>query len=141
MAEALGRGIAEAGLTVKLLNAAKTDTTHVITEAFRSAGILVGSPTVNNGITHAMAAAMEGLKHIKLVGKQGAAFGSYGWSGESPAVLQGLLEEAGVKIAGGPFKQMHMPTADDLNGLESFGRQFATDLMGEWVAAAYMEEV
>ena len=131
MAEALARGVAGAGMTAKVINGAKTDTTHVLTEAFRSAGILVGSPTVNNGVTPAMAAVMEGLRHLKLSGKSGAAFGSYGWSGEGPGILQAALEQAGVRIAGGPFKQAHMPQAEDIAALEDFGRQFATELKGE----------
>ncbi|MCL2121286.1 MAG: flavodoxin domain-containing protein [Clostridiales bacterium] len=128
MAEALGRGVTEAGMTAKVINAARTGETLVLTEAFRSAGILVGSPTVNNGITHAMAAVMEGLKHLKLTGKQGAAFGSYGWSGEGAGLLQAHLEAAGVTIAGGPFKQLHLPKQEELEQLEAFGRQFASDL-------------
>ena len=128
MAEALARGVIKAGATAVVINAARTDATHVMTEAFRSAGILVGSPTVNNGITHAMAGIMEGLKHLKLTGKQGAAFGAYGWSGEGTAILQTRLEEAGVKIAGGPFKQVHLPGPEELEKLEEFGRQFAEGL-------------
>ena len=128
MAEALGRGVTKAGMAVKVVNAAKTDETHVMTDAFRSAGILVGSPTVNNGISVAIASVLEGLKHLKLQGKQGAAFGSYGWSGEAPGIVQARLEEAGVKIAGGPFKQLHNPTQEELDKLEEFGQQFAEGL-------------
>ncbi|MCL1849746.1 MAG: flavodoxin domain-containing protein [Clostridiales bacterium] len=128
MAEAIGRGIAKAGVEVKLINAAKTEMTHVLTDAFRAAGVLVGSPTVNNGVTYAMAGVMEGLKHLKLTGKQGAAFGSYGWSGEGPGILQAKLEEAGIEIAGGPLKQVHLPQAGDLAELEAFGQRFASAL-------------
>ena len=128
MAEALERGAAQTGMTVKVVNAARTNITSILTDAFCSAGILVGSPTVNNGISHAMAGVMEGLRHLKLVGKQGAAFGAYGWSGEGPGILQTRLEEAGVEIAGGPFKQLHLPTQEDLDELEAFGRQFASGL-------------
>lgn len=130
MAEALGRGIVKGGMTAKVINAARTDETHVLTEAFRAAGILVGSPTINNGISHAMAAVMEGLKHLKLQGKKGAAFGSYGWSGEGPALLQKQLEEAGVAIAGGPFKALHLPYEEEIKKLEEFGEAFAKELQG-----------
>ncbi len=128
MAEALARGVEKTGMTAKVVNAARTDETHVLTDVFRSAGILAGSPTINNGISHAMAAVMEGVKHLKLTGKQGAAFGSYGWSGEGPAILQARLEEAGVKIAGGPLKQVHLPRPEDIARLEEFGQQFAEGL-------------
>jgi flavorubredoxin len=131
MAEALARGVTSTGMTAKVINAARTDETHVLTEAFRSAGILAGSPTVNNGISHAMAAVLEGFKHLKFAGKQGAAFGSYGWSGEGPAIVQARLEEAGVKIVAGPFKQLHLPRAEDTARLEEAGRLFAQGLKSE----------
>jgi len=129
MAEALARGITRTGMVAKVINAAKNDETFMLTEAFRSAGILVGSPTINNGISHAMAALMEGLKHLKLQGKKGAAFGSCGWSGEAPALLQKHLEEANVEIAGGPFKAIHMPYEDQIAELENFGEAFAKGLI------------
>jgi flavorubredoxin len=131
MAEALGRGVTKAGVVAKVVNAARTDVTHILTEAFRSAGILAGSPTVNNGISHGMAAALEGLKHLKLQGKRGAAFGSYGWSGEGPDILQKRLEEAGIQIAGGPFKQLHLPEEETLKQLTDFGRQFAQESVAD----------
>lgn len=129
MAEAMARGITRTGMIAKVINTSRNDETSMLTEAFRSAGILAGSPTINNGISHAMAAMMEGLKHLKLQGKKGAAFGSYGWSGEAPAQLQKLLEEAGVEIAGGPFKAVHMPYEDQIIELENFGETFAKSLL------------
>ena len=128
MAEALGRGVTKAGMSAKVINAARTDVTHILTEAFRSAGIMVGSPTINNGISHAMAAVMEGLKHLKLKKKQGAAFGAYGWSGEGPGILKKLLEDAGVAVEAEPIRQIHRPTPEDLCRLEAFGEAFVRGL-------------
>ena len=129
MAEALARGVAKTGMAAKAINVAKIEETHVLTEVFRSAGVLAGSPTINNGISHAMAAVMEGVKHLKFQGKKGAAFGSYGWSGESPAIIQGHLEQAGIEIVGGPFKAKNMPYEEELAELEAFGESFAKSLM------------
>jgi len=129
MAEALGRGIAKAGLTAKVINVSKIEVTHVITEIFRSAGVLAGSPTINNGISHAMAAVMEGVRHLKFQGKKGAGFGSYGWSGESAGILHNYLQQAGFEVVGDPIKIVHMPNEEDIARLEDLGESFARQLM------------
>jgi len=70
MAEAMARGITRTGMIAKVINTARNDETSMLTEAFRSAGILVGSPTINNGISHAMAAMMEGLEAPEASGQE-----------------------------------------------------------------------
>jgi anaerobic nitric oxide reductase flavorubredoxin len=61
MAEQIAAGIKSADdkVTVKLFNLAKTDKNDAITEIFKSKAILLGSPTVNNGILVAVAAILE----------------------------------------------------------------------------------
>ncbi len=85
MAEQIAAGIREAdpAVTTKLYNLAKNDKNDVITEVFKSKAILMGSPTVNNGILVAVAGLIEEIKGLKFKNKKAAAFGSYGWSGEA----------------------------------------------------------
>lgn len=130
MAEALARGVAKAGLSVKLVNVSKTETTHVLTEAFRSAGLLVGCPTINNGMSHAMAATLEGVKHLKLQKKKAAAFGSYGWSGEAADQIHAALEQAKFEMVAQPMKAVHMPYEEEIKALEAFGESFARQIQG-----------
>lgn len=100
MAERIAQGIEEADptVTVKLMNAAIDDKNDILTELFASKAFLVGSPTVNNGYTYAMAGIMEMMRGLKLKGKKGAAFGSYGWGGEAVKMLTKLLTEAGIEV-------------------------------------------
>ena len=64
MAEQIAAGIRSADdkVTVKLFNLSKTDKNDAITEIFKSKAILMGSPTVNNGILVAVAAILEEIK-------------------------------------------------------------------------------
>src|SRR4030067_1135235 len=52
MAEALASGIRSADdkVAVKLFNISRSDKNDVVTEVFKSKGILVGSPTINRGL-------------------------------------------------------------------------------------------
>ena len=84
---------------VKLFSVSKADKNDIMTEVFRSKAIAVGSPTVCNSILSSVAGWLEFLKQLKFKGKKAAAFGCYGWSGESVKVLQARLAEAGFAVA------------------------------------------
>jgi len=86
------------GTAVKVFHIAKTDKNDVMTEVFKSKAIAVGSPTVTNSILSGVAGWMEFLKELKFKGKKAAAFGCYGWSGESVKILQAKLAEAGFEV-------------------------------------------
>jgi len=98
MAEHIGNGLDDAGVSYKLYNAATADKNDVLTEIFKAKGIICGSSTVNNGILGSLTPVLEEIHGLKFIDKVGASFGSYGWSGESPKVLEELLSKAKVKI-------------------------------------------
>ena len=83
---------------VKVFNIAETDKNEVMTEVFKSKAIAVGSPTVSNSYLSSVAGWLEFLKQLKFKNKKAAAFGCYGWSGESVKLLQGKLAEAGFEV-------------------------------------------
>lgn len=57
-------------------------------------GIILGMPTYHHDIGIDMKRLLEELavKGINLKGKVGAAFGSYGWSGEAPRMLMEVMK-------------------------------------------------
>ena len=89
MAETIAEGILSVNpdITVKLFNSSKQDKNEIITEVFKSKLILVGSSTINKGILSSAAAILEMIKGLGFTGKKAAAFGSYGWSGESVGLI------------------------------------------------------
>ncbi|KQC10943.1 MAG: MBL fold metallo-hydrolase [Candidatus Cloacimonas sp. SDB] len=127
MAENIARGITETApkLNVKLFNAAHSDKNDIITEIFKSKLILVGSPTVNKGILTGLAGLMEEIKGLRFQNKQAAAFGTYGWSGESPVVIQKMLKEAGFEIVSEPAKAKWNPDEEAKLKCYKFGESLA----------------
>ena len=83
---------------VKVFNIAKSDKNETMTEVFKSKAIAVGSPTVGNSILSSVAGWIEFLKQLKFKNKKAAAFGCYGWSGESVKILAQLLKDAGFSV-------------------------------------------
>jgi len=130
MAEAIAQGILgkDPSLTVKLFNTAQRDKNDLITEVFKSKAILVGSPTVNKGILSSVAGIMEEIRGLGFKQKKAAAFGSYGWSGESRKIITELLKNSGFDVVNDGLRVLWQPDADAVADCSSFGRQFAEAL-------------
>ena len=130
LAEAMARGLSDAspGTEVRVHNVAKTDKNDVITDVFRSKAVLLGSPTVNKGVLNAVAGIMEEIKGLKFKGKKAAAFGCYGWSGESNKVLSEFLRSSGFEVLDDGFKALWVPDASTLDAAYEYGKAFAAKL-------------
>ena len=106
---ALGIQLQDPAVTVKIFNLSKSDFNDVATEVFRSKAIAVGSPTVGNGLLHSVAGFLHYLKSLKFKKKKAAAFGCYGWSGESVKIINEMLADAGFEIIGEGMRQLWNP--------------------------------
>ena len=127
MAEAIADGIREVlpETTVVVKNIARDDKNDIITEIFRSRSILVGSPTINNGISFATAGILEMAAGLKFKQKKAAAFGSYGWGGGSVKIINARLQEAGFELVNDGISKLWVPDANDLDDCKEYGRDFA----------------
>jgi flavorubredoxin len=127
MAEKIASGISDSDkeVNVKLFNLAKTDKNDVITEIFKSKAILVGSPTINRGILVSVAGILEEIKGLQFKNKKAAAFGCYGWSGESTKIISENLKTAGFELVDDGIKAMWNPDNENITKCVEYGRQFA----------------
>ena len=100
---------------VKVFNISKADKNDVMTEVFKSKAIVVGSPTVSNSILSSVAGWLEFLKQLKFKKKRAAAFGCYGWSGESVKVLQAKLVDAGFEVIDENIRSLWNPDDQDFD--------------------------
>ncbi len=127
MAEAISKGILEIDkhVNLKLFNTAKTDKNDIITEIFKSKIILVGSPTIVGGILSSVAAILEMIKGLKFKNKKAAAFGCYGWSGESIKVISDILEKSGFSIINDGIRALWNPDDESIDKCVEFGKEIA----------------
>ena len=127
LAEQIAKGIKQTDdkVTVKLYNISRSDINDVVTEVFKAKAVLLGSPTINKGILNAAAALLEMIKGLKFKNKKAAAFGCYGWSGESVKILTDRLSEAGFEIVGDGLKTMWQPGDAEFAQALEFGKVFA----------------
>lgn len=127
MAENIASGIVEAdpGVNIKIYNIARSDKNDVIADVFKSKAVLFGSPTINRGILTAMAGLLEGIKGLKFKNKKAAAFGCYGWSGESVGILNVALKVAGFEVMDDGLKTLWNPDMGSIRNCEQYGRKLA----------------
>ncbi len=130
MAEAIADGIREStpDTKVKILNITHDDKNDVITEIWRSKAILVGSPTINNGHSFAIAGLLEMACGLKFKNKKAAAFGSYGWGGGSVKQITAKLQEAGFELVNDGIAKLWVPDEQNLDDCREYGREFAKAL-------------
>lgn len=125
MAEAIGDGLAAEGVPYKVFHMAVSDRNDVLTEVFRARALLVGSPTVNRGVLPTIMPILEDLRGLRFKNKIGAAFGSYGWSGESVKAIEEHFAQCKIPVVTEGVRAKWQPKAADLAECEKLGRTVA----------------
>ncbi len=125
MARAIEDGLTEGGVHVKVMNATATGRSDIVTELIDAGALIVGSPTLNNHIFPTLADVLIYMQGLKPKGLVGAAFGSYGWSGESVRVINSMLEEMKVEVVGEGLRVNYVPGNDDLERCRKLGLEVA----------------
>ncbi len=128
MARSIADGLRDGGADVAVMPMSCMTRADVITDLHCAGAFLVGSPTINNTIFPTLAdilAYVRGLKPKNLIG---AAFGSYGWSGEACAQIESLLKEMGVEIVLPALRHQFVPDSAALSQCREFGKAVAVKL-------------
>ena len=129
MADAIARGAESLGVNVKEESFYDVD----MDDLKNADAIALGSSTFWYKMHDAMAHFIDRLEKMNLSGKIGAAFGSYGWSGEAVAHLQEALDRMKMKQHGA-LKVKNVPKDVDLDACRALGRSLAAELRASTAA-------
>jgi flavodoxin I len=95
-------------------------------EEIKSAdAIAVGSSTFYYKMLPPMEKFIESLSKANVKAKIGAAFGSYGWSGEAPVTIAEKLREIGINVIDPVLRIQYAPTEKDLEECKRLGKDIA----------------
>ncbi len=114
MAREIARGIESQGVRVRIMNTRKCHRSDIMTEMLDAKALVVGSPTLNNGIFPVVADVMTYIKGLRPKNRLAAAFGSYGWSGEAVKILNREFEAMGLEIIDPGLAIKYVPDAEAL---------------------------
>jgi len=125
MAEAIGQGLADEGVDHKILHVGLTDRNDALVEVFKARTVVIGSPTLNGGLLPSITPILEACRGLKFQNKLGAAFGSYGWSGESVKLIEEHFAACKIPLIREGIKCKWQPREDELAECREFGRELA----------------
>jgi flavorubredoxin len=131
LAEAIGEGAQAAGAQVILRDVSENDLAQCVGEAESSEAIVIGSPTFNKDAVKPVWDVLSLLSMFKVKGKLGGVFGSYGWSGEAPGLLETRMQQLGIKLPQPALKTKLVPSAQALEDAKAFGQGLANNLLGK----------
>ncbi|RMG03234.1 MAG: FprA family A-type flavoprotein [Nitrospirae bacterium] len=129
MTQPIMQGVKDEGVDCKVIKLRATPMSVAITEFWRSRGVLVGSPTLNNEVFPSVAEFMTHLRGLRPTNRIAGAFGSYGWGGGAVKWLYGEFEQMKLKTVEPGIQVQYRPSAEDEDACYQFGRNFAKEVI------------
>ncbi len=124
MAEAIAEGVRSRNIDAQVVNFHEARI-----EDIKSAdAIALGSSTFYYKMLPPMEKFIESLTKANVNGKVGAAFGSYGWSGEAPIMIAEKMRELGIKVIDPVLRIQYQPADKDLEECKRLGKDLANKL-------------
>jgi len=131
MALALRDGAeAVAGVRVSLYDLGGGEVAPFVDLVEEADGLVFGSPTINGDAVKPVWDLLSSLTLVNVRGKLGAAFGSYGWSGEAVGLIEDRLRGLKLRVPHKGIKAKLIPTEGELGACRGFGRELALHLTG-----------
>jgi len=128
MARSISDGLREGGTAVMVMPMECTTRADVMADLLCAGALLVGSPTINNTFFPTLGDVLSYARGLKPKNLIGAAFGSYGWSGEAPAQVEDQLRQMNVELAAPALRLRFVPDHGALSQCREFGRTIAAKL-------------
>jgi flavorubredoxin len=128
MAEAIVDALGQHGVEAKPMHLRKWDRSDIITEVLDAGAVVVGSPTLNNGLFPTVSDFLTYMKGLKPQNKVGAAFGSYGWSGEAVKLITAELEGMKFKVIDPGIRVQYVPDKEAAQACHELGKKIAGEL-------------
>jgi flavorubredoxin len=130
MAHEIALGLEEGGIRVKLYDAISVKPEAMADQLESANAIILGSPTINGDAVKPVWDILSNLATLRVKGKIGASFGSYGWSGEAVKMLDERLHSLKFKVPLEGLRSRLVPTGEDLSEARKFGQKLAEFIIG-----------
>jgi flavorubredoxin len=128
----IAEGILETeGVTVDVTDIENIGLEELEAKIINADGLLVGSPTINQNTVLPVYTLFALLNPLRDKGKLAGAFGSYGWSGESPNIILENLRILKLKVFEETASFKFSPENDKKEYLREFGRKFGKKYIEE----------
>ncbi len=118
-------GIRDEGVIGRIIKLRATPQSIAIKEFWKSRGLLVGTPTLNNIMFPTVADFLTHLRGLRPKNRIAGAFGSYGWGGGAVKEAYETLQKMGLQTFEPGIEILYKPSAEDEKKCYDFGVAFA----------------
>lgn len=125
IALALRDGLEDAGVPVTVRCLQTSHISEIMPDVLVSKAILVGTPTLNNGMLPTVSAFLTYLKGLRPKKRVGFAFGSYGWGGQGAKEVRAAMEAMGWEVPLDVLNIQYTPDDAELASARAAGCQLA----------------
>lgn len=130
LAEAVAAGVEKVGSVSAILrDVSETSEPEIAALIEHSDALIFGSPTINADVVRPVWDAMNLIVPMRNKGKVGAAFGSYGWSGEAVKMIEDRLKSLKLKVPFHGVKANFVPTEAILTEARQLGEEVAKAIL------------
>ena len=131
MADAICDGLGSVGISSRVMPLESSHRSDVATAILDSGALIVGSPTINGQMFPRVADVLTYIKGLKPKNVIGAAFGSYGWSGEAVKDVEKYFEEMKIPLPVPSLRVNYVPDDNDLRDARNFGIAIGKELLAK----------
>lgn len=129
MAKSIAAGLLDKGISYKLLNLQVNHRSNVMCDVLEASAIILGCPTLNNGMLPRMAGFLMYMRGLRPTNKIGAAFGSFGWSGEAVKLMNTAMTEMNFTLVHKGLKVQYVPEHGHLQECVELGHTVGQALL------------
>lgn len=127
MLNAILKGIATQEIPVHVHRVPNEDISYILSDAYKSAGLIIGCPTYELEMFPPMKYFMDLLKKKRMWFKKALYFGSYGWSGGAKKDFDELSQDLKWDVSNSVVFRGH-PTMEEIKLGESIAMQLAKEV-------------
>lgn len=140
MAEAVSAGANSVdGVRVSLYDLQGSEVEPFVDLIEEADALVFGSPTINGDAVKPVWDLLSSLVVVNLKGKLGAAFGSYGWSGEAVNMIEDRMRGLKMRVPRTGIRLKLIPTDEELEECRQFGQEMAEILVGRASTSKVLE--
>jgi len=130
MADYIARFLVEEGVKqVKVYDAAKTHSSHIINDIWKYKSVILGSCAYNGGVFPPMAHLMSDLEHYGLKDRLLSVFGSASWGGGGVRAINKFAENIKWEIVGEQFEARCAPKDSDIEKCRDIAKAVAQRIL------------
>ena len=123
IAESLQEGLEREGIPVTMRSLKANHISDILTDVLFSKVILIGSPTLNQGVLPTIGAFLTYLKGLRPKNRLGFAFGSYGWGGQAIKEVETVMRNLSWEMPLPTINIQYIPDEEELDRVRKTGQK------------------